>query len=100
MQDPPETPSFHPLLPSPQLCPPHLWPQDTLLGAEAPALTQTLHKFMTSPLKHNGNEGLVCPLIQLLSICDTWILILSSVCFHLHFCKRFNKTRGPGLWGE
>jgi hypothetical protein len=88
MQDPPE--SHH----STHCCAPHssashLHPQDTPLGAGAPVLTQTLHKFMASLLKHNGNEGLVCPLIQLLSTCETWILLLSPVYFHLHFCKRF-----------
>lgn len=88
MQDPPE--SHH----STHCCPPHssashLHPQDTLLGTGAPVLTQTLHKFMASLLKHNGNKGLVCPLIQLLSTCETWILLLSPVYFHLHFCKRF-----------
>lgn len=54
MQDLPETPSFHPLLLSSTAPPPLLQAQDTPLGAEAPALTQTLSKFMASLLKHNG----------------------------------------------
>ena len=99
IQDPPE--SHHSTI----CCPPHssassLHPQDTPLGAGAPVLTQTLHKFMASLLNHNGNEGLVCPLIQLLSTCEAWILLQSPVCLHVHFRKRYNETRGPGLWGE
>lgn len=54
MQDLPETPSLRPLLPSRTALPPLLRPQDTSLGAGAPALTQTLHKFTASLPKHNG----------------------------------------------